>query len=102
MMTDYVLPKLRAVLPPSSLRERRIYRLTGIGESQVEERIGQQIEERGDVEVGYCARPSEVDFRLIGPPALLAELEPTIRATLGEWIYSAGAPLEAAVVGLLR
>jgi nicotinamide-nucleotide amidase len=102
MMTDYVLPKLRAVLPPSSLRERRIYRLTGIGESQVEERIGQQIEERGDVEVGYCARPSEVDFRLIGPPALLAELEPAIRATLGEWIYSDGAPLEAAVVGLLR
>ena len=102
MTQDYVLPKLRAILPPSSQRERRIYRLTGIGESQVEERIGKQIEERGDVEVGYCARPSEVDFRLIGPADVLAKVEAGIRAAVGEWIYSHGDPLEAAVVGLLR
>ena len=102
MTQDYVLPKLRAVLPPSSQRERRIYRLTGIGESQVEERIGKQIEERGDIEVGYCARPSEVDFRLIGPADVLAKVEAGIRAAVGEWIYSHGDPLEAAVVGLLR
>lgn len=102
MMTDHVLPKLRAVLPPASLRERRIYRLTGIGESQVEERIGQELEKRGDLEVGYCARPSEVDFRLIGPPALLDEVEPAILATLGPWIYSAGEPLETALIHLLR
>lgn len=102
MMTDHVLPKLHGALPPSSLRERRIYRLTGIGESQVEERIGKDIEERGDVEVGYCARPSEVDFRLIAPPALLDEIEPAVRSALGEWIYSEGDPLEAAVIRLLR
>lgn len=102
MMQDHVLPELRAILPPASLRERRIYRLTGIGESQVEERIGKEIEERGDIEVGYCARPSEVDFRLIGPPTLLVEFEPAIRGAVGEWIYSDGAPLEAALVGLLR
>ena len=102
MMQDHVLPELRAILPPASLRERRIYRLTGIGESQVEERIGKEIEERGDIEVGYCARPSEVDFRLIGPPALLVEFEPAIRGAVGEWIYSDGAPLEAALVGLLH
>lgn len=102
MMTDHVLPKLRAVLPASAFRERRIYRLTGIGESQVEERIGQQLEERGDLEVGYCARPSEVDFRLIGPAPVLAETEAAIRNVIGEWIYSDGAPLEAAVIQLLR
>ncbi|MGA0849122.1 MAG: CinA family nicotinamide mononucleotide deamidase-related protein, partial [Chthoniobacterales bacterium] len=102
MVTDYVLPKLRHVLPPSSFRERRIYRLTGIGESQVEERIGKKLEERGDLEVGYCARPSEVDFRLIGPAPLLRETEAAIRAAVGEWIYSDGDPLEAAVVRLLR
>lgn len=102
MFADYVLPKLRAVLPPSSQRERRMYRLTGIGESQVEERIGKRLEERGDIEVGYCARPSEVDFRLIGPPDLLAKAEPEICATLGEWIYSDGDTLEAALVHLLR
>lgn len=102
MMTDYVLPALRTVLPPTSLRERRIYRLTGIGESQVEERIGQNLEERGDLEVGYCARPSEVDFRLIGAPDLLAQTDQAVRAALGEWIYSDGPTLEAALVHLLR
>jgi len=98
---DYVLSKLRSVLPASSRRERRIYRLTGIGESQVEERIGEKLEARGDLEVGYCARPSEVDFRLIGTPGLLAQIEPEIRAVLGEWIYSEGESLEAAIVRLL-
>ena len=101
MTQDYVLPKLRAVLPASSRRERRIYRLTGIGESQVEERIGEKLEARGDLEVGYCARPSEVDFRLIGTPGLLDQIEPEIRAVLGEWIYSEGESLEAAIVRLL-
>ena len=102
MTRDYVLPKMHAVLPPSSQRERRIYRLTGIGESQVEERIGKTLEERGDLEVGYCARPSEVDFRIIGPANLLAETETAIRGAVGEWIYSDGATLEAAVVDLMR
>jgi len=102
MTRDYVLPKLRAVLPPSSQRERRIYRLTGIGESQVEERIGKELEERGEFEVGYCARPSEVDFRLVGPAEALAQVEPEIRAILGEWIYSDGDTLETAIVSLLR
>lgn len=102
MMSDYILPRLRDVLPASSLRERRIYRLTGIGESQVEERIGEKLEARGDLEVGYCARPSEVDFRLIGGKEILDQVEPSIRAEIGEWIYSEGENLESAVVQILR
>lgn len=102
MVIDHVLARLRAVLPGDTARERRIYRLTGIGESQVEARIGHGIEARGDLEVGYCARPSEVDFRLIGPRTALDEVEPAIRAELGEWIYSDGDTLEKSVVDLLR
>ncbi len=102
MVQDYVLPRLRRILPAGAPREQRIYRLTGIGESQVEERIGQKIEARGDIEVGYCARPAEVDFRLIGPAHLLDEVEPTIRAEIGPWIYSNGGTLEQAVVALLQ
>ena len=102
MMSDYVLPKLHAVLSPSSFRECRIYRLTGIGESQVEERIGEKIEARGDLEVGYCARPSEVDFRLIGTKETLDDVEPSILASIGEWIYSQGENLESAVVRILQ
>jgi nicotinamide-nucleotide amidase len=102
MVIDHVLPRLRASLPDSAAQERRIYRLTGIGESQVEARIGKSIEARGDLEVGYCARPSEVDFRLIGSRAVLDEVEPAIRAELGEWIYSEGDTLEKSVIDLLR
>lgn len=102
MMRDHVLPKLRAVLPDAGGRERRIYRLTGIGESQVEAKIGEKLEARGDLEVGYCARPSEVDFRLIGPAAKLDAVEPEILHEIGEWIYSRGGTLEQAVVDLLR
>ena len=102
MMSDYVLPKLHAVLSPSSFPECRIYRLTGIGESQVEERIGEKIEARGDLEVGYCARPSEVDFRLIGTKETLDDVEPSILANIGEWIYSQGENLESAVVRILQ
>lgn len=102
MVRDHVLPRLRAGGPAAELRERRIYRLTGLGESHVEMRIGKQIEARGDLEVGYCARPAEVDFRLIGPPSVLAEVEPIIMAEVGEWVYSQGDSLEEAVVRLLR
>ncbi len=102
MVEEHMLPALRTLLPATSLRERRIYRLTGIGESQVEERTGTRLEKRGDIEVGYCARPSEVDLRLIATPGVLDEVEPSIFSELGEWIYSRGETLGEAVVGLLR
>ncbi len=102
MVTDHVLPRLRATAPGRADRGCRIYRFTGLGESQVEERVGRSIEARGDIEVGYCARPSEVDFRLIGPEALLDEVEPSVLAAVGPWIYSRGETLEHAVVHLLR
>ncbi|MGA0111612.1 MAG: competence/damage-inducible protein A, partial [Chthoniobacterales bacterium] len=76
MMREHVVPRLLTALPGAQRRERRIYRLTGIGESQVEERIGEKLEARGELEVGYCARPSEVDFRLIGPSDKLDAAEP--------------------------
>ena len=102
MVRENVLTRLKAALPGAAHRERRIYRLTGIGESQVEEKIGEKLEARGDLEVGYCARPSEVDFRLIGRKETIEAVEPEIRDLLGEWIYSSGSTLEEAVVGLLR
>jgi nicotinamide-nucleotide amidase len=101
MTVDHLLPRLRANLAKEAVKERRIYRLTGIGESQVEERIGQKIEARGDLEVGYCARPAEVDFRLIGNRKTLDEVEPEIRTKVGEWIYSEGENLETVVVKIL-
>lgn len=102
MLADSVLPVLRAAYPSSEDRECRIYRITGMGESMVENRIGFKVEARGDLTVGYCARPAEVDFRLIGPRHALDETEPEIHAEIGAWVYSYGESLEQTVVNLLR
>lgn len=102
MVETFVAPRLRKILPGSAQRERRIYRLTGIGESQVEKLVGEQLEARGDLEIGYCARPSEVDFRIIGTHAALEEAGRVVESLAGEWIYSRGPTLEEAVVATLR
>lgn len=102
MFEAAVSPILQTSLPPKEDSDCRIYRCTGLGESLLENQIGFQIEARGDINVGYCARPSEVDFRLMGPKAALDEVEPLIRASVGEWIYSRGETLEQTVVNLLK
>jgi nicotinamide-nucleotide amidase len=104
MFEASVLPILKSIpgLVDAST-ECRIYHVVGMGESAVEEVIGLELNARGDLEVGYCARPNEVDFRLIGPPAILEEVEPSVLAALGPHIVSqSGRNLEEVVIGLLR
>ncbi len=103
MFEEFVLPRLRALTVGMAAAELRVYRCVGIGESLVEARIGLRLSEIPNLEVGYCARPNEVDLRLIGPAELLAELEPQVRTELGEFIVSAdGESLETVVVARLR
>jgi len=100
MFEDYALPILRDLIGTASPdRECRLYHIVGIGESGVEELVGLSLTERGDIEVGYCARPNEVDLRLIAPPAILDEVEPLVREVLGSYIVSqSGQSLEEVVV----
>jgi nicotinamide-nucleotide amidase len=103
MFADAVLPILRALHPAAAAQDFRSYHVVGLGESAVEERIGLTLAERGDLEVGYCARPNEVDFRLIGPRETLDAVEPLVLAALGDHLVSRGnGTLEEVVVGLLR
>ncbi len=103
MFEKYVLPSLQQIAGGAGVPQCRVYRCVGIGESLVEARIGLRLSEIPGLEVGYCARPNEVDFRLIGAPDLLEELEPQILAELGEFIVSQdGGSLEDAVVTKLR
>ncbi len=101
MVRNHVLPVLQAAMPADEGATRHTYRLTGLGESMVEELIGAALEARGDLEVGYCARPSEVDFRLIGPARVLAEVEPQVLAAVGHFVYSRGEDLEEVLVRTL-
>jgi nicotinamide-nucleotide amidase len=55
------------------------------------------------LEVGYCARPDEVDFRLIGKSEIINEVEPQILAIVGDHLLSqSDESLEEVVIGLLH
>jgi nicotinamide-nucleotide amidase len=89
MFEESVISILRQLPGHSPEKECRIYRVVGLGESAVEEMIGLEFSKNTDLEVGYCARPNEVDFRLIGTRQLLDSLEPRILQTLGKNLVSA-------------
>ena len=101
MFEDAVLPILRSVVPSGSAAGMRNFRLSGLGESLVEQRIGPALLAIG-IELGYCARPGEVDVRTIGAPELLERAEVIIRERLGEHIVSLDErSMEKVVVDLL-
>lgn len=104
MFLDYVVPLLREHFPPKEDQViEKIYTIIGLGESAVEERIGMEIQREGELEVGYCARPNEVDLRLIGKRAAIGRWDGRIRDALGEYLACEdGERLEEVVVRELR
>lgn len=68
--------------------ERRFYKIAVMGESVIEEKIGKRVLSIPGIEVGYCARPGEVDVRLIGPRAALEQANKIVSAALGDVIFT--------------
>ncbi|MFL6521407.1 MAG: competence/damage-inducible protein A [Chthoniobacterales bacterium] len=102
MFDAFVLPLLRKIVPTGLGKECRIFRVAGMGESLVEEAVGAQLLELPGIELGYCARPGEMDLRLIGDATVLDQAERIVREKLGTAIFSGdGGALEEAVVKLL-
>jgi nicotinamide-nucleotide amidase len=101
MFRKYVMPILRS-LAPSSAIEQRVYKVSGMGESSVEKAIGEKVLAIPGIELGYCARPGEVDVRIIGKPEPIQQADAIIRSALGFSIFStADETLEEVVVRLL-
>jgi nicotinamide-nucleotide amidase len=102
MFRKYVMPILRSLAPPSAVLERRLYRIAGVGESVVEEAIGKKVLAIPGIELGYCARPGEVEVRIIGKAEAIEQADAIIRSTLGLSIFStADETLEEVIVKLL-
>jgi nicotinamide-nucleotide amidase len=102
MFQTSVLAILRKIVPQESAIERRTYRVAGMGESLVEEAIGERLHQIAGMELGYCARPGEVDLRIIGEHSALDQAEAIITTGLGVSIFSRdGGSLEETVVKLL-
>lgn len=89
MFENEVMPRLRAWLPEARALRQRILRIIGLGESAVQERLEARLRAAcPNLEIGYCARPGEVDVRLTS----LEETEITcgcemIRAEMGESLF---------------
>ena len=103
MARAFLLPFLATLSASGEGTGCRVYRVTGMGESLLEAKLGLSLTQRGDLEVGYCARPNEVDFRLIGPTHVLEEVDPLVRAAVGDHLVTdeGRVALEEVVVGLL-
>ena len=101
MVEKSVLPILRGVVPAEPGFAMKSWRIVGLGESQVEELVGEALLATG-VELGYCARPGEVDVRVIGAGSQLEAAERIVGEKLSAHVISHGVrSLEKVVVELL-
>jgi nicotinamide-nucleotide amidase len=87
MFRDSVLPILRSIVPAPTFH-RRLYRIANMGESMVEKAIGEKVLAIPDIELGYCARPGEVDLRIIGKEEAVQRAEVIINSALADSIFS--------------
>lgn len=102
MFHQAVLPILRGLIPGGAVNECRLYHVLGMGESNVEELVGSRLLAIPGLELGYCARPGEVDIRCIGPQAALEAAEAIVLEVLGKNIVTRdGRNVEQAVVAAL-
>lgn len=103
MFSDFVMPRLSKLTAGIEAKECRVYRVVGLGESAVEKLIGLELTENPALEVGYCARPNEVDFRLIGAREDLDAVEPRVIEILGDHLVSSsGEGMESWIVAELK
>ena len=90
----------RSLLPRTGATQCRVFKVAGLPESVVEDKVAPVLDGLPDIELGYCARPGEVEVRVIGPQ--LDEAEQRIRQALGENIFGTGNDrMEDVVVRLL-
>ncbi len=98
MFSASVMPLLRTFVRPSGV-VRRLYKIANMGESVVETRVGAKLLAIPGLEVGYCARPGEVDLRLVGRPEIVDQGEKIVFESLGKYVFTSGmGSLEETVV----
>ena len=88
MFDDFVIPILKTLLPAGEIPACRVYRVVGLGESNVEAMIGEKLLAIEGLELGYCARSGEVDLRVIGSQDVVARAEEIILKHLKKHIVS--------------
>jgi nicotinamide-nucleotide amidase len=64
--------------------EARVFRTTGVGESAIEDKIGEELLAIPGLELGYCARMGEVDIRVIGTRFAVEAASEIVQRAFGE------------------
>ena len=105
MWTDTALPRLRERGLGTDVASRT-FRLTGIGESQVAEILGEALLRARNPEVATYARAEAVDVRIsaVGEAtrtaaALVEEASMIVQERLGAWIWAAGDTTWSGAIG---
>jgi nicotinamide-nucleotide amidase len=109
LMEHTVIPYLREKVGAQGIIKTRVLRTAGIGESLVDEKVG-DLEKLSNPVVGLAAHAGQTDIRITAraateaeADALLAQTEADIRQRIGSFIYGVDKePLEAAFVAALR
>ena len=102
MFRAFVTPVLRSIVHVPASIERRLYKIACLGESTIEEAIGDKVLAIPGIELGYCARPGEVDIRIVGESDVVSRADAIIEKKLGLSIFSANdETLEEVLVKLL-
>lgn len=88
MMETIVEPRLRAMLPDGADRRVLYLKVTGVGESDIVEKVEKKLEAVSGLTLGYCIRNGDVDVRLSGASAPVEIGAAIVREHLGHCIVS--------------
>lgn len=106
MVIEQVLPWLKRRYPTLGILLSRTIKLTGITESEVDEKVQDLLKLRGDVTVGIYAHSAQVDLRITAkaktPAAArkaIARLEADIRRRFGPLVFGVDDDTLEGVVG---
>ena len=93
-----VMPLLESMVD-CDIPRLRVFRLVGIGESDLQDLVDDSLHQVQGLEVAYCARIGEVDVRLVGNEVALKQGEARLLTLAGAYVLRPlGATLEQAVV----
>lgn len=101
MVERSVIPLLEGMID-GDIPRLRVFRLVGIGESDLQDLVDTSLHQVEGLEVAYCARIGEVDVRLVGNETALKQGEARQLTLAGTYVLRPlGATLERAVVSHL-
>lgn len=85
MVEKEVLPRLIGELSGEK-PGLQVFKCVGIGESHVQDAVDDELQSIPELELAYCARPGEVDVRLIGRAEVRSKAEMVLRRVLGNYL----------------